>query len=89
MMFFYSFKRKNKMDNDVQKMVEIQQAKSQCLFFGILSLISWIFPIAGFMNAVVGIKYSVKADNTFTLVLNIIGLVLTIGNSVAGAMMNM
>jgi hypothetical protein len=76
-------------DFENQRLLEIQDAKSKCVLFGVLSLISWLLPIAGIINAIYGIKYSLKAENGFTMLLNVIGILLTLANAVGGIMMSM
>ena len=64
------------------------------LVLGILSLIAWILPLAGFPVSIVGlilgcigIKSENKSIGTAGMVLSIIGLVACIANSAIGAYM--
>ena len=71
-----------------------QRAKSvAALVLGIIGLVAWIIPLVGYPVTIVGLVLSVngmmhkKAYATGALVLSIIGLLLCIINSVAGAVM--
>ena len=64
------------------------------LILGIISLVAWLLPIAGYPVSIVGIVLSTKAikkpDNKTIaivgMVLSIIGLILTLINSFLGAL---
>lgn len=57
------------------------------LVLGILSLIFWVFPLLGFPISIVGLVLAGQKKYTVGLVLNIIGLCLTVANSAIGAYM--
>ena len=64
------------------------------LTLGIIGLVAWLLPLAGYPVNIIGIIMSatgLKSENktkaTVGLVLSIIGLVLTLVNSILGAMM--
>lgn len=57
------------------------------LVLGIISLIFWAFPLLGFPISIVGLVLAVRKKYTVGLVLNIIGLCLTVANSAVGAYM--
>ena len=61
---------------------------------GIISLLAWLFPLAGYPVSIVGLVLSIKAiknpENKTAIagiVLSIIGLILTVVNSALGALM--
>lgn len=61
---------------------------------GIISLIAWLIPLFGYpvtiigiIMSAIGIKNEKKSQATIGLVLSIIGLVLTLANSIAGVLM--
>lgn len=63
---------------------------------GIISMFAWLLPLAGYPVSITGLVLSVKArknpENKTALagmILSIIGLVLTVINSVLGAFMGM
>jgi hypothetical protein len=66
------------------------------LVFGIVSLIAWILPIAGYPVSILGIYYSskgikseLKTKAIIGLVLSVIGLFLTLGNSFLGVLLQL
>ena len=73
----------------VQKQLRVTAA----LVLGIIGLLAWLLPLAGFPITILGIVVSVtgvnikKAKASAALILNIIGLVLCTINSFVGAIM--
>ncbi|BDC00531.1 hypothetical protein LTX14_002684 [Clostridium perfringens] len=72
---------------------QIKKSKSP-IILGVISCIAWFFPLIGLIISIVGIIMSSKKIKEFSckaykiaLALNIIGLVLTIINSIAGMIM--
>ena len=57
------------------------------LVLGIIGVVAWLIPIFGFPTTITGLVFGVKTENTSGIVLNIIGLVLTIINASIGAYM--
>lgn len=57
------------------------------LVLGIISLVFWLLPLAGFPVSIVGLVLGVKKKYTTGIVLNVIGLVLTTANAAVGAYM--
>lgn len=75
--------------------MEKQMQKSKTpLVLGILSCVAWLIPIVGILVSVIGIIQSILKLNSYKckeykigLVLGVIGLILTIGNAVAGMLL--
>ena len=72
---------------------QIKKSKSP-IILGVISCIAWFFPLIGLIISILGIIMSSKKIKEFSckaykiaLALNIIGLVLTIINSIAGMIM--
>ena len=57
------------------------------LVLGICSLIAWFIPLLGFPVSIIGLILGIKDKYTAGIVLNVIGLALTVGNSAIGAFM--
>lgn len=63
-----------------------QQNKSTVsLVLGICSLIAWLIPLLGFPVSIVGLIFGIKNKYTVGIVLNVIGLAITVANSAIGA----
>lgn len=63
---------------------------------GIISIFAWILPLTGYPISIVGLVMSVKGKKqqkttyaTVGMILSIIGLALTVSNSVAGVLLTM
>ncbi len=64
--------------------------KRSAIVLGVVSLIAWLIPIAGVIVSGIGLGLSRKPDQEYqkpALILSSIGMVLAIGNWVAGTMM--
>ena len=57
------------------------------LVLGILSLIFWLLPLFGLPISIIGLVFGVKKKYTAGIVLNVIGLCLTVINAAIGACM--
>ena len=57
------------------------------LVLGIVSLIAWFIPLIGFPVSITGLVFGIRNKHTAGIVLNVIGLVLTLINSVVGAVL--
>lgn len=57
------------------------------LVLGILSLILWLLPILGAPISIVGLILGIRSKYNVGIVLNVIGLCLTIANAAIGAYM--
>lgn len=57
------------------------------LVLGIISLIAWLLPLAGLPVSIIGLVIGIRKNYTTGIVLNIIGLVLTVANAAIGAYM--
>lgn len=74
-----------------------QNKKSNAGFvLGIISLIAWLLPLAGYPVSIVGLVLSIKAKKNpenktaiAGIILSIIGLVLTCLNSLLGVILNL
>lgn len=73
-----------------------QNKKSNAGFIlGIISLIAWLLPLAGYPVSIVGLVLSIKAKKNpenktaiAGIILSIIGLILTLTNSILGALLS-
>ncbi len=68
------------MSNDLQK-------SNSGTVLGGLSLIAWLLPVVGLPVAVLGIRASAINNDGVGSALSIIGLILTIVNAIAGAVL--
>ena len=59
-------------------MSEVQNKCTASLVLGIVSLLAWLYPLLGFPVSIVGLVLGVKNKYTAGMVLNAIGLVLTV-----------
>lgn len=74
-----------------------QSKKSNAGFIlGIISLIAWLLPLAGYPVSIVGLVLSIKAKKNpenktaiAGMILSIIGLILTLINSILGVILNL
>lgn len=74
-----------------------QSKKSNAGFIlGIISLIAWLLPLAGYPVSIVGLVLSIKAKKNpenktaiAGMILSIIGLILTLTNSILGVILNL
>ena len=57
------------------------------LSLGILSLLFWLIPLLGFPVSIVGLVFGIRRKYTPGIILNIIGLCLTVANAAIGAYM--
>ncbi|MBE6385212.1 MAG: hypothetical protein E7048_06070 [Lentisphaerae bacterium] len=57
------------------------------LVLGIVSLIAWLLPLVGFPVSIVGLILGIKDKYTTGIILNVIGLAITVANSAIGAFM--
>ena len=73
-------KGKTKMSNDLQK-------SSTGTVLGVISLVAWFIPLVGFPVSILGIRSSMINADGLGSALSVIGLILTVINSVMGAMM--
>lgn len=64
-----------------------QNKSTASLVLGICSLVAWIIPLIGFPVSLVGLILGITKKYTTGIVLNAIGLAITIVNSVIGACM--
>lgn len=63
------------------------QKNTAAMILGIVSCIMWLLPIIGGPIAITGLILSIMKKYTTGLILNIVGLILTIINAIAGAIM--
>lgn len=68
-------------------MADEQNKSVASLVLGIISLIAWIIPLIGAPVSIIGLVLGVKKKYTAGIVLNVIGLVLTVANAAIGAYM--
>ncbi len=68
------------MSNDLQK-------SSTGTVLGVISLVAWFIPLVGFPVSILGIRSSMINADGLGSALSVIGLILTVINSVMGAMM--
>ena len=68
-------------------MAENENKSTASLVLGIISLIVWLLPLIGFPVSIVGLILGVRKKYTVGIVLNVIGLVITVANSAIGAYM--
>jgi hypothetical protein len=68
------------MSNDIQK-------SNRGTVLGGLSLIAWLLPVVGLPVAILGIRASAVNNDDVGSALSVIGLILTIINAIAGAVM--
>ena len=54
------------------------------LVLGICSLLTWLLPLIGFPVSITGLVFGIRKRYTAGIVLNVIGLVLTVANSAIG-----
>ncbi len=57
------------------------------LILGILSLFFWLLPLFGFPVSIVGLVFGIKRKYNIGIILNVIGLCLTVANAAIGAYM--
>jgi len=84
-------KKADTLEEDVDK-----KAKNG-MIFGIVSIIAWIIPLFGYITTILGITNSVKGLKSESkkgmaiagLILSIIFLLASVGNSIAGVMQNL
>ena len=55
------------------------------LVLGILSLVFWLLPLFGLPISIVGLVFGIRRKYTAGIVLNVIGLCLTVVNAALGA----
>ncbi len=84
--------------NDVDsKEEELVKNAKRGFSLGLWSIIAWLLPLAGYPVTICGIVYSIKGLDSKTkgnkalagLILSIIFLILTLINSIAGAILNL
>jgi DNA-directed RNA polymerase subunit RPC12/RpoP len=57
------------------------------LILGIVGLLAWLIPLVGFPVTIIGLILGIRKKYLPGIILNIIGLVLTLGNSIWGAIL--
>ena len=72
------------MSNETQQKTNKSTAS---LVLGIISLIVWLVPIIGGTVSLIGLVLGIRKKYTAGIILNVIGLVLTVANSAIGAYM--
>ena len=66
---------------------ETGQNSTASLVLGIIGLIAWLIPLFGFPITIVGLILGIRRKYTTGIVLNVIGLSITLINSVIGAVL--
>ena len=64
-----------------------EQKSTTSLVLGIISLIAWIIPLLGFPISIVGLIFGIYKKYTTGIILNVIGLSITLINSAIGAVL--
>ena len=57
------------------------------LVLGIIGFVAWLIPLIGFPVTIIGLILGIRRKYTAGIVLNVIGLVITLINSVIGAVL--
>ena len=68
-------------------MADGENKSTASLVLGIISLIAWLLPLAGFPVSIIGLILENRKKYTVGTVLNVIGLMLCVANSAIGAFM--
>ena len=68
-------------------MADGENKSTASLVLGIISLIVWLLPLAGFPVSIIGLVLGIRKKYTVGTVLNVIGLMLCVANSAIGAFM--
>lgn len=69
------------------KQPNVQNQSTGSLILGIIGLIAWFIPLFGAPVSIIGLVLGVRKNYTTGIVLNVIGLVLTVANAAIGAYM--
>jgi len=75
--------------NNFNQVPTRKETSTASLVLGIIGFLAWLIPLFGLPVSITGLVLGIKKHYTLGIVLNVIGLMLTVANAAIGAYMGM